>query len=91
MSKEEYVDGQISLLRNPIVGNLFFRLRYIEKFGTGIKRIKQAYTGAIIHPEFKVYSNSITIVLPVIMKEIRALSEEEQVVYQLLARGKSLS
>jgi ATP-dependent DNA helicase RecG len=91
MSKEEYIDGQISLLRNPILGNLFFRLRYIEKFGTGIKRIKQAYKDAFIHPDFKVYPNSITIVLPVIKKEAGILSEEEQVVYQLLTRGKSLS
>lgn len=26
LSENEYVDGQISLLRNPILGNVFFRL-----------------------------------------------------------------
>src|SRR5690554_2110923 len=33
ISKEEYLRGQISILRNPIFGNVFFRLGYIEKFG----------------------------------------------------------
>ncbi len=91
MSKEEYVDGQISLLRNPILGNLFFRLRYIEKFGTGIKRIKQAYQDAVIQPDFKVYPNSISIVLPVIRKDSGVLTKEEQIVYELLINNKSLS
>ena len=43
ISEEEYMNGQISILRNPIIGNVFFRLKYIEKFGTGIMRINHAY------------------------------------------------
>ena len=35
INEEEYLNGQISILRNPIIGNVFFRLKYIEKFGTG--------------------------------------------------------
>lgn len=31
ISEEEYLNGQISILRNPIIGNVFFRLKYIEK------------------------------------------------------------
>ena len=38
ISEEEYLNGQVSILRNPIIGNVFFRLKYIEKFGTGIMR-----------------------------------------------------
>ncbi|MBQ3438103.1 MAG: hypothetical protein IJG31_06360 [Fusobacterium sp.] len=30
-------------MRNPILSNVFFRFKYIEKFGTGIKRIKKIY------------------------------------------------
>lgn len=37
------------------------------------------------------YPNSIAIVLPVIMKEVKELSEDEQLVYQLLEQGKFLS
>ena len=43
VSKEEYLNGQVSKPRNPIIANVFFRLKYIEMFGTGILRIKQIY------------------------------------------------
>lgn len=43
ISIDEYLNGQVSMLRNPIIGNLFFRLNYIEKFGTGIRRMNEAY------------------------------------------------
>ena len=39
LSKEEYLTGNTSYLRNPTVGNVFFRLGFIEMFGTGIGRI----------------------------------------------------
>ena len=91
LSENEYLDGQISLLRNPILGNIFFRLRYIEKFGTGIKRIKQSYEGAIIQPEFKIYSNSINTILPVFKIDDAILTTDEKAVYHLLKNRKSLS
>ena len=64
ISKEEYLDGRISQLRNPILANAFFRLKLIEKFGTGILRIRYLYNNLIYKPEFLVYENSITIVPP---------------------------
>lgn len=64
VSKEEYLNGQVSKLRNPIIANIFFRLKYIEMFGTGILRIRQLYQDAQFKPEFKIYDNSLTIVLP---------------------------
>lgn len=41
VAEEEYLEGQRSLMRNPIIGNVFFRLDIIESFGTGIRRIKK--------------------------------------------------
>lgn len=38
--------GKISLLRNPGIANLFQRLKYIEKMGTGIERIKRSLLDA---------------------------------------------
>ena len=43
MSEDEYMRGYVSILRNPILANIFYRLGIIEKFGTGIKRIKYEY------------------------------------------------
>lgn len=64
LTKEEYINGFISDLRNPIVANVFFRLRLIEMFGTGIKRIKEAYNGATRQPSFEVTDNAVFVVLP---------------------------
>lgn len=90
ISEDEYLNGQISLLRNPILANVFFRLRFIEKFGTGIRRIRFAYSELLRKPDFKVYENSITIILPVAL-EHTGLTRDEQQILELLADGKMLS
>lgn len=50
LSKEEYMVGQFSILRNPIIANIFFRLGLIEQFGTGIQRIIAAYADSKTQP-----------------------------------------
>ena len=90
LSKEEYLDGQISLLRNPIIGNIFFRLGYIEMFGSGIKRIKDVYSDSLTNPEFKIYDNSITVILPLSDKDI-SLAEDEKVLLERLPTSSVLS
>lgn len=83
LSKDEYLNGQISLLRNPIIGNLFFRLRYIEKFGTGILRINRAYAQALTKPEYRIFDNSITIILPTITSLDKLTADEIKIVNAL--------
>ena len=83
INEEEYLNGQISILRNPIIGNVFFRLKYIEKFGTGIMRINYAYKDAIEKPKYKVFPNSIQVVLPV-FTDMKDLSTEEKMIWKLL-------
>ncbi|MDU3010117.1 MAG: putative DNA binding domain-containing protein [Peptoniphilus harei] len=83
ISEEEYLNGQISVMRNPIIGNIFFRLNIIESFGTGIKRIKEAYKDSAKNPTFKIFDNSIEVRLPVISK-VEALNSDEQMVYKAL-------
>ena len=53
--EKEYLNGNISYLRNPIIGQLFFRLKYIEMFGTGILRIKECYKNNTRKPHFEVF------------------------------------
>ena len=83
ISEEEYMRGGISILRNPIIGNVFYRLHMIEKFGTGIRRINETYQGSMIKPSFSITENTICIILPV-LQEKSDLSPDEQKVYQLL-------
>lgn len=89
ISEEEYLNGQISVMRNPIIGNIFFRLNIIESFGTGIKRIKEAYKDSRKNPSFKIFDNSIEVRLPVI-SGVEDLNNDEQMVYKAL-ENKSLA
>ncbi len=90
LSEEEYLNGQISILRNPIIGNVFFRLKYIEKFGTGILRINYAYEESIKKPTYKVFDNSIMINLPVFETKGK-LTKTEQRLVQLLEENDEMS
>ena len=90
ISEEEYLNGQISILRNPIIGNVFFRLKYIEKFGTGIMRINHAYRNALIKPSYQCFSNSIKVILPVI-RENYDLNEAEQILVNILKGKEKMS
>lgn len=86
-SKEEYLQGQISILRNPIVANIFFRLGLIEQFGTGIQRIISAYAKSTVQPQFHLYANSIKVILPVVQFALQSLSADQNEVYRALANG----
>ena len=64
LSEEEYLAGRVSVLRNPLLAEAFFRLGYIEKFGTGVLRIKESYRGTQETPVFEVMGNSIPEIPP---------------------------
>ena len=83
ISEEEYLSGSISMLRNPVLGNVFFRLHYIEMFGTGIKRIVDAYKTCTIQPQFEIKDNSITVILPTLSANT-SVSKDGNKVLELL-------
>ena len=90
ISKKEYLYGQISQLRNPVLGNIFFRLKYIEMFGTGIRRINESYKDYAIKPAFEIFENSIKITLPIIKTEL-FLTKDERIIMDILEKGAILS
>lgn len=79
VSKEEYLNGQVSKLRNPIIAHIFFRLKMIEMFGTGILRIKDLYKDLPVQPEFKIYDNSIKVELPTIDSRLNVTKDEKTI------------
>ncbi len=91
ISKEEYLYGNISVLRNPIIAGVFNRLNIIEKFGTGIARINEEYTHSISKPDFNVSENRIRIVLPISELDKLDLSKDELFIYGLLKEELELS
>ena len=85
ITEEEYLSGKISVLRNRNLANVFYRLGFVEIFGTGIIRIRQLYEEGLIKPDFEVSQNTIKIVLPVFEKDLR-LTEDERTVYKILSK-----
>lgn len=82
ISDEEYLKGNVSLLRNPILANVFYRLHIVEILGTGITRIRESYRDSIVKPAFEVYENSIKVILPV--SDAFELTRDEAEVYKEL-------
>lgn len=92
ITEDEYLSGKLLVLRNRNLANVFYRLGFVEIFGTGITRIKQIYSEALTKPDFEVSENAIKIILP-IYEESTNLTEDEKVVYKLLSKNmlKSMS
>lgn len=88
--KSDYLEGKVSVLRNPIIANVFHRLNIIEKFGTGIRRINQLYMDSNSKPSFEITDNSIQVTLPLISNR-RNLTDDEAKVYALLSRNTNKS
>lgn len=85
ITEEKYLSGRISVLRNRNLANVFYRLGFVEIFGTGITRIKQLYEEGLKKPGFEVSENTIKIVLPVFEKNLN-LTEDERTIYKILSK-----
>ena len=85
ITEDEYLSGKISVLRNRNLANVFYRLGFVEIFGTGITRINQLYEGGLKQPEFEVSENTIKMVLPVLENNLN-LTEDERKVYRILSK-----
>lgn len=64
ITEKQYLEGNISILRNPRIVNVFYHLQIIEKFGTGVRRIKSEYEEYDDEPIFQVTESSVSIILP---------------------------
>lgn len=84
-TEEAYLAGGVSVVRNPIVANVFFRLGYIERFGTGIPRIREAYESLDVSPQFAVRDSTVTVVLPI--EASGSLSADERKVLEALPKN----
>ena len=89
VTKEDYLQSKVSILRNPILGGVFFRMHYIEHFGTGVLRILESYKNSSRKPVFDINENSIRVVLPDIVNE--KLSADQQIVYEMMKDGSEIA
>lgn len=54
----------VSALRNQNLANVFYRLKLIEAYGTGILKINESYADCSVKPQFEVTDNAFKITLP---------------------------
>ncbi len=63
LSKEDILRG-VSQTRNQSLANVFYRLKHIEAYGTGIQRIYDLYADDNVQPDIIITDNTFTMVLP---------------------------
>ena len=54
----------VSVLRNQNLANIFYRLRLIEAYGTGILKINECYNDYVVKPMIETTCNAFKITLP---------------------------
>lgn len=54
----------VSVLRNQHLANVFYRLRLIEAYGTGMLKINECYDNFEIKPKIEASNNAFKIILP---------------------------
>lgn len=54
----------LSICRNQKLANVFYRLKFIEAYGTGLKKIQTVYQNNNRQPLFQATSNAFKVVLP---------------------------
>lgn len=90
ITQEEYLQDDLSVPRNPDLAYIFLRLGYIERLGSGIRRILVSYRDQINKPEFVFSKNVITVTLPVIGSKSN-VSEDQQVIINLIKENHNVS
>lgn len=90
ISESDYRQGYVSVLRNPILAGLFFRLGFIEMFGTGVKRILEEYKKNNVKPRFEITDNAVVVILPSI-ETVTATTSDENKIIEVLKGGRLLS
>lgn len=73
LSPEDIKSG-ISQPRNKNLAEAFHRLRLIEAYGTGIRRIYDLYKNCPVQPRIDITANSFKMVLPNMNKAVRSSS-----------------
>lgn len=81
----------VSYLRNKRLAEIFYRLHFIEAYGTGISKIKKSYERFKKQPVFECSSNAFKVTLPkttvVALDEKPERSDRETLVLELIDKN----
>ena len=73
----------VSQPRNTLIANVFYRLKLIESYGTGIQRIMESYQDQMVKPTFNIGPASFVVTLPK-RKPFNDSTTDEETVINLL-------
>jgi ATP-dependent DNA helicase RecG len=79
VTKENYLKDHLSVPRNTIISHVFYTLGIIEMFGTGIRRMNDAYSGYDKKPGFLIKDSFIKVILPNVMFNDDDMNEETRI------------
>lgn len=85
MELEDIMVG-LSVCRNQNLANVFYRLKLIEAYGTGMRKIIRAYKNQEAQPVIESTKNAFKIILPNINME----SEEKKILSEQITLNKQL-
>lgn len=79
VTRENYLKDNLSIPRNTIISQVLYTLGVIERFGTGIRRINEAYFGYDQKPGFVIKDTFIKVILPNVLFNDADMNEETRV------------
>ncbi len=87
MTYEDMMLG-VSRSRNERLANVFFKLKYVEAYGTGIEKIQGDYEHTGLEPRFEVSDNGFLLVLPnkTYMEESKKIRTDKELVYDFITK-----
>lgn len=82
ISRDDMLLG-VSILRNKNLANIFYRLKLIEAFGTGIPKIMESYENSSLSPKIETTDNAFKLTLfnKLYQTEKSSLSSKSQIFY----------
>ncbi len=93
ITKQDILIGT-SILRNKKLANIFYRLKWIEAYGTGIIKINDSYQKSANKPRIDITDNAFKITLPIIkvnqnleVPQFQPVDHEKQILSLLEANG----
>lgn len=85
----EDIELGISQSRNPKLANVFYRLKWIESYGTGLQRMRESYKGSAVEPYWTVGPNAFVVTLPKYI--LPSPTEENEAISNWLAKSKEFT
>ena len=79
VTRENYLKDNLSVPRNTIISQVLYTLGIIEKFGTGIRRMNDAYFGYGKKPGFVIKDTFIKVILPNVIFNDDDTNEETRI------------